>query len=231
MSERKSPRHPLFDLASAYSRMRKSVRPEYKMRGYFHWQKARAIRLGIPLLQHEDGRPPVLRDLASQIGEVDAGALRVTDALDVSPVSLPRGTEPLDKGIGSLVLVREANGAQSVGLCVRLDRVVFPSAVPCRAFLIEPEVLARLQDVVQRACEVGPDGALPCAFATETVAGHLEVARLLSAIPDLDGEAQGNEICFHRLSIASEFDTFPPRQGPLTVVLVFDDPAVLEPVR
>ena len=56
MSESKPPRHPLFDPASTYSLMRASVRPEYKMRGYFHWQKARAIRLGIPLPGHEPGR-------------------------------------------------------------------------------------------------------------------------------------------------------------------------------
>jgi hypothetical protein len=94
----------------------------------------------------------------------------------------------------------------------------------CRAFLIEPEVLARLQEVVQKACDVAPDKALDHAFAAETVASNVDVARLLSAIPDLDGEVQGHKIRFHRLPIANEFDTFPPRQGPLTVVLVFDEP-------
>jgi hypothetical protein len=95
--------------------------------------------------------------------------------------------------------------------------------VSCRAFLIEPEVRARLQEVVEKTCAVARDKAFRHTFASETVAGNMGVARLLSAIPDLDGELLDGEIRFNRLPVASEFETFPPRQGQLTVVVVFDD--------
>jgi hypothetical protein len=156
--------------------------------------------------------------------------LRVTDAVKVRVECLPLRSWFREIGaFGSLVLVREADGTRTVGMSVDpmmvdLYRMRLHRPASCRAFLIEPEVLARLQDMVQKACHVGPDKALDHAFAAETVAGNLDVARLLSAIPDLDGEVHGAEIRFHRLPIADEFDTFPPRQGPLTVVLVFDDP-------
>src|SRR5262245_49688832 len=80
MPESKPPRHPLFDPASTYSRMRKSVQPEYKMRGYFHWQKARAIRLGLPLPERDEGRQRHLRDLACHVAGV-GGAVRALAVL------------------------------------------------------------------------------------------------------------------------------------------------------
>src|SRR5438128_113068 len=73
MPESKPPRHPLFDPASTYSRMRKSVRPEYKMRGYFHWQKARAMRLGLPLPERDERRQRQLPDLACRVAGVGRG--------------------------------------------------------------------------------------------------------------------------------------------------------------
>ena len=121
---------------------------------------------------------------------------------------------------------------QTVGMWAKEPSGMEPrQPVTCRAFLIEPEVLARLEEVVQNAYDVGSDQALIHAFATKTVADNLDIARLLSAIPDLEGEAQDHEIRFHRVPIASEFDTFPPRQGPLTVVLVFDVPAAVAPAE
>jgi hypothetical protein len=245
MSESKSPQHPLLGPASTYSRMRKSARPEYKMRGYFHWQKARAIRLGLPEREREReaGR---LRELARRIAgtpddgtAVADGAVRdgglpnlcVMDAVDVEAVYLPCwGPRANERATGSLVLVREADGTRSVGMWL-LGPSEWESrrGSSCRAFLIEPEVLARLGEVVEKIGALVAGEVLDRAFAAETVAGSVDLARLLAAIPDLDGEVRDDEIRFHRLAIANELDTFPPRQVALTVVLVFDDPAAIAP--
>jgi hypothetical protein len=210
MSESKPIRHPFFDPASTYCRMRKSARPEYKMRGYFHWQKARAIRLGLP---------PGTRELKRHI----PAGIEVTDAVDVRPVCL-LGELRYSVAVESLFLARESDGTRTVGMFVTGSELESHQPVCCRAFLIEPEVLARLQEVVG---EVDPDNAISRAFTAETIATNLELARLLAAIPDLDGEVQDREIRFHRLPIADEFDTFPPRPGPLMVVLVCDNPTAL----
>jgi hypothetical protein len=231
MGESKPTRHPLFDPASTYSRMRSSARPEYKMRGYFHWQKARAIRLGASPPEREPGqeeeRQSALRLLAHRMAALGGAGIdfRVTDVLPVVTDCFPLGRPEREGFSGSLVLVAEADGAHTVGLWLETHgptREDDRSA--CRAFLIEPEVLKRLQDVVQEACKVEPNRALGHAFLAETVAGSLDVARLLAALPDLDGEARGPLIHFRRLPLAADFEVFPPRQGPLTVALVFDDP-------
>jgi WD40 repeat protein len=161
---------------------------------------------------------------------------RVTDAVEVRGACLLLGSRQFPEKllVGSLVLVCEADGTRTVGMRVEHYSVHMMSLgqpISCRAFLIEPEVLARLQEVVRKAFEVDSDKALIHAFEAETIASNMDIARLLSAIPDLDGEVRNHEICFRRLPVAGEFDAFPPRQGPLTVVLVFDDPPVSEPTK
>jgi hypothetical protein len=126
-----------------------------------------------------------------------------------------------------------------------------------RAFLIEPEVLIQIRDVVRNTGTFSQDKAaaqtpgeavedsthsrsgfrsghepgdvmeeLVHAFDAKTMAGNLDIARLLSAIPDLGGEVSPRrKIRFHRIPIADEFDTFLPRPGPLTVVLIADSDA------
>jgi hypothetical protein len=159
--------------------------------------------------------------------------LRVTDAVDVRLVCQGRReSRPFgwDRS-GSLVLVREADGTRTVGIQESLHGMGYmlshmlsrAQTASCRAFLIEPEVLARLQEVVQQTFEVGSDKALGHAFAAETIASNMDIARLLSAIPDLDGEARGWGLQFRRLPGADGLDAFPARLGPLTVVLVFDE--------
>lgn len=232
MSDRRQLVHPLFDPTSAYSRMRKSLRPEYKMRGYLHWQKSRAIRLGLPLVQRQfrneaefemyllDLSGTVWRCASSANPPFDSSpALRVTDAFDVRPVCLI-GDAGVESGKATLVLVHEADGSQTVGLCGQFEPKVGHSL--CRAFLIETEVSRRLQEVVRKVSGVAVNDAIAHAFAAETVAKEMDVARLLSAIPDLDGELVEGKWRFQRLPIASTFESFPPRREPLTVVIVVE---------
>jgi hypothetical protein len=119
-----------------------------------------------------------------------------------------------------LCLVREADGKRSVGLhLVRADL-----AGPSRAFLIEPEGLQRLKEVVAKLSGWDQDDALAYAFDPEVVASNLEIARMLSAIPDMDGEVIHGQLRFRRLPVPNDLDALPPRPGPLTIVLVPDWP-------
>ena len=163
----------------------------------------------------------------------------MTDALDIGLLHLLHLPEGFP-GTGlhaSLILVREADGTQTVGMLGEWDGDLKhtwkePSQpVSCRAFLIEPEVLARLEEVVPKACGSSHGSVLAHAFAAETIGSNQDVARLLAAIPDLDGDARNGQLRCHRLPIAGEFDTFPPRPGPLTVVLVFNDPPTAIPAE
>jgi hypothetical protein len=81
--------------------------------------------------------------------------------------------------------------------------------------LLEPEVVQRLQSLLQ-------DRPWQDAFFAETVANHLEVAQILAAAPEVEGEVRGREIVFERLALPDQYDTFPRRRGLLRVVIVCD---------
>src|SRR5215204_4348936 len=140
----KTRQHPIFDPTSLYGRMRNSVWAEDKMLGYFCWQKARATRLGLPLpVQSPQGEAQRQRELRGLSAQLADGSIEVQDATERVPVRLSRGGawEPGRAWGARVCLVCEADESRSVGLLVEGD--VLP---PCRAFLIEPEGLQRLQE-------------------------------------------------------------------------------------
>ncbi|MGL4552930.1 MAG: WD40 repeat domain-containing protein, partial [Gemmataceae bacterium] len=179
----------------------------------------------------EDGTVLVW-DVASGDGRPIGSDVRVLDAVHVTSDRFFRPhpdewSAPLfSLRHGALCLVREADGTRTVGLWGHTDeRRCWPMRGPCRAFLIEPEVLARLQDVVKKVCGVEGPEAINLAFEAETLHEHLDLARLVSAIPDLDGEFDGESLRTSRLPVAESFEAFPPRQGELTVVVLVDSTA------
>jgi hypothetical protein len=161
-----TPPFALFDPRSAVSRLRRSVRPDDKLRGYFHWLTAQ---------QEEAGRAAVgLRAAAADAGaRLVVRADRPDEALpaEVWVKVLPFGAEPVLKL--TFQLGRESD-------CP-------PGPVPCLAFLIEPAVLDRLA-----AGRPGLGSAEPAATLAQALrdldAGDLDAVRLFSALPELEGE-------------------------------------------
>jgi hypothetical protein len=221
MAEKCASVHPLFVSFSLYGRMRACARAEDKMRGYFHWLWARARHEpeSVPHEQRPSGANGAvhLRDH----GEVlDVWLAQAT--LVAAETDCPAGV--LLSGDISLYLVREADGRHTLGCRVRLSELpgrreevgrLMARQGPCRAFLLEPEVVQRLKSLQ-------PDKPWQEAFSAQTVAGNSEVARVLAAAPEMEGELDGGEILFERLPVPESYSTFPPRQQPLEVVIVCD---------
>jgi hypothetical protein len=214
-------RHPLFDPSSAYGRMRASVRAEDKMRGYLHWLWVRAKRTQGPL-PCASQRPEVeRRELACRLEIVSGGpGIEVLDALEARAEALVAGpTEailpPRFFADAELCLVREVGGPYTLGLLLWGAGLFRAAHFRCRAFLLEPEVVERLE---------GHLGGRPYldAFHPDAVENNLEVARVLAAVPEMEGDWEGGRspVCFHRLPTTDHYDLFPPRTETLQIVVV-----------
>lgn len=215
--------HPLFDPTSQYSRLRASVRAEDKMRGHLHFLWTRLKRGPQPL-------PEVARltreesfEWASRLA--DFQVLSVWKHLVLAAFAVPHQVIALDlrfDGLWCVGLVREADGAHTLGANVHLPGhfldldLGFPnrSAWPCRAFLLEPEIVAKLEAILG-------DRPWTDAFLPEVIAGKFEVAQILAAVPEMEGTMRhGIEIVFDRLRVSERYDTLPPRSTPLRGVIV-----------
>ncbi len=223
--------HPLFDPASLFGRRcGDGAALAVMMCGYFHWLEHRTKRGGVlapvePLgaeelaaLTHE-----LLRAAPGSKGSVLA-ALPADLLIVGEPSPAPEGTRSGDvpsPGRAHLLIVREEDGGLTVGLLVK-SRLCWAKDRPLRlrAFLVEPEVVGRLAAALERSASSAGD-ILSRAFAADVVASHQEVARLLSALPELEGERGPDGVArFRRFPIPPTFSKgFPPRPGPLTIVL------------
>jgi hypothetical protein len=235
MNEEKPRRHPLFSPDSRYSRMRSSVRPENKMRGYFLWLGARAVRRGIEArTNHLPGGALDQRALGLEEPQVN-----VLDVLEVRPLVLPltfKGVAAVEAASrAKLFVVREEDGANTLGLILRpvpdtlwdLLRERGRPLSACRAFLLEPEVVERLAAALQLPPERSSrEHVLRRAFAPETLTDNVEVARILSAVPELEGECSAllRKASFRRLPVPATGDGFPPSPEPPAVVVTIDLP-------
>jgi hypothetical protein len=125
-----------------------------------------------------------------------------------------------------VALVREADGMLTLGAKFRTKLLEWQlsssddhrfwriSSWPCRAFLLEPEVVAKLETVLG-------DRPWTDAFLPEVIAGKFEVAQILAAVPEMEGKMRpGHEIVFDRLRVSERYDTLPPRSAPLQGVIV-----------
>jgi hypothetical protein len=216
--------HPLFDPTSLYGQMRATLRPAGKMRGYMHFLWARAK--GATQAQQSGSR-------AGSNGAIHAPGTRPSEAevLDVWTAQATFCTteailplDGLEQGAIHLCLVREADGRHTLGCRTRVDELIrnpeeagrwAETSFPCRAFLLEPEVVERLKSLL-------PEKPWQEAFLAETVANHAEVARILSAAPEMEGEVRGKEIVFEPLPLPERENVLPPRKEPLQVVIVCD---------
>jgi hypothetical protein len=117
----------------------------------------------------------------------------------------------------TLCLVHEPDGRHTLGCRVPLpDHLAGASARRCRAFLLEPEAVAKLTAIT--------GGPWAAAFRPETVRATFEVARVLAAAPEMEGAICPDrpEAVFGRVPVQDFFDALPPRAEPLGVVIVVD---------
>ncbi len=190
------------------------------MRGYFHWLKARAKRLtpgeairtreweastGKDLLVDLGTRARVLSALLAELVVVGQDG---SDSQETQTPGLPHW------GPAFLLIVREEDGGLTVGLTIQGDLCEVRLSLRLRAFLVEPEVVPRLA-----ASLGGSDpsaAAILCqAFARDVLVGNREVSRILSALPELEGElGTGGVARFRacRFPATSPMDS--PRAGP-----------------
>lgn len=126
------------------------------------------------------------------------------------------------RGEAVLMVLGDAQGQRAFTM-LTLARSVNLGSV-CRAFLIEPEVMNRLEAAVSSAAPVDGD-LLQQGLAAPALASNFDVARLFSAIPELEGTINASgEMRFETFAIPDDCDHFPPRPGPLTVVVVIGPP-------
>jgi hypothetical protein len=220
MSEKLTSAHPLFDPTSLYGQMRATLGAAGKMRGYFHFLWARA-RHATELAPQEE-LPDWLSRLAEATPRNEGEALDVWIAEAIFCSTETSSSDRLDAGVIRLCLIREPDGRHTLECRARLAEPGQEgeeasgwagTSFHCRAFLLEPEVVQRLQSLLQ-------DRPWQMAFLAETVVNYPEVARILAAAPELEGEVRGRDVVFERLPLPDQYDTFPPRRGLLQGVIV-----------
>jgi hypothetical protein len=161
--------HPLFHPASLYSRLRESCKPDDRLRGYFRWLAAQPVPRAVPPWRNP---PPAF---------ADALVFRAD-----------RPDEPLPAAV-SVALTDEGRSRRLDIRFQLTDAGDHPGRpVACRAFLLDADVLARLG--AARASDL--PSAVASAFRPEALR-NFELARVLSALPDIDGcvSAKGQGEC------------------------------------
>lgn len=199
----------LFDDRSDYGRLRAGMKPEAKLRGFFHY---------LAVLQKNR-----TNELPS-----DAFAARTSTARNTPNLVINAGSP--DSTLESDVMVRLMPSFGGRGRLVLDFRVkdrdnAPPPGTTCRAFLLTPGMIERL---------CGPDAARSPEMArkafTKLLSGEgdtdpLEAARILAAVPELEGEMEtggfGRFPHFELPEQASCVDELPERT---TVIVVINTP-------
>src|SRR5262245_8775945 len=192
----------IFEPESPYERMRGTLKPDAKLRGFFHYlavlQKAKRADPGPLAFGARTGKAPTASVVVSA-----ADPERALDA-DLWLDLLPFG------GRGRLLL----------SFRIRDRKAIPPAGTACRAFFLTPGMLERL---------CGSDSTRSSDVARKAIAGLLagrspvepfEAARVLAAVPEMDGEVDEGGFCkfapFDLPEQAGHVDELPAR----TVVVV-----------
>jgi hypothetical protein len=165
--------HPLWDSNSEYSRLRACYRPKAKMRGYLHHLAARSRlmskRVVLPV------GPPV--EEAAHYALAAKGAIkRIVVAADKPLDELDYAVRPdIDDAIdGRVEVVLLADP--------KAKNPSIPKAAKCRAFFLDSAVLMNLLEALP-----GNDRAISSAFKAQVLSNSSAIARILSAVPEMDG--------------------------------------------
>jgi hypothetical protein len=200
--------HPLFNSESRYNYFRSGFAPEDKIHGYFK-ELARRLRHGDPV-DMEAGQTSISLVLLADAPEQVVPALGYAE-LD-PPSASSEGTLPSE---GTLRVRLQLTDLAS-------RTVHLPASF--RAFLLEPEVLDPLSRAIE-AVGQSQEFVLRRVFAREVVADNLQVARILSGVPELEGtiNTNGSGETSH-LSVPSTQPSIGQLPDRVTVVVVIDHP-------
>jgi hypothetical protein len=201
----------LFDAQSVYSRMRASLKPDAKLQGFFHYLAVQAKNRA----RDEVSRPP--------------GSAGRTRELQLAPLVL--AADDPDQELPAQLwseLADRFGGKRFLQMSFQLKDASRLPAAPavCRAFFLTP-------GVVQRLC--GPEAtrgaetmrrALLEVFAGRGRGDPFETARILAAVPELDGKVDDRGFCkFRPVELPEQAQVLDGLPEHTAVVIVIDRPA------
>ena len=212
--------------------MRVQVVGVHKMRGYWDWLVVQQDRAEEPLPPNPSRSESELHELACRLVAATGRKCSVLDAVRLRSWMIAAEDLEADRELSprivhdgaELLLVREEDGTPTLGLL--LDghpRDWSLGGTRCRAFLLEPPVLKRLEAGLRLQGEVSLDCLLLQVLQRRTVQTIYQTTALLCGVPELEGECRPDStgVTFQRFPMPGHPDRFPPRAGPLLVAVVF----------
>lgn len=196
----------LFDPHSPYGRMRGSLKPEAKLRGFFHYlavlQKAKRA----------ESRP--LKFAADVRGKPPTASLVVTTAAP---------GEALDADLWLDLVPFGDRGRLLLSFRIRDRKAIPPAGTACRAFFLTPGMLERLSGADSTRSSDAAREAVAALLGGRSAIDPFEAARVLAAVPEMDGEVDEDGFCkfapFDLPEQAGHVDELPAK----TVVVVVVD--------
>jgi hypothetical protein len=194
----------LFDPRSAYGRMRASLLPDAKMRGFFH-------HLAVQQKAKRDERRPLA--FAAKTGKVP------TFNLVVSSADTQRR---LDADVWLDLAAFGARSRLTLSFRIRDSQAVPPAGTACRALFLTPGMLERLCGAAATRSSDAASEALGRLLSGRSDADPFEAARVLAAVPELNGEVDEGGFCkfkpFDLPEQAGHVDELPAKTVLLVVV-------------
>jgi hypothetical protein len=194
----------LFDPQSPYGRMRGSLKPEAKLRGFFHYlavqQKAKRAEGG-PLA------------FAAKTGKAPTANLVVSTAAP---------EQPLDADLWLDLVPFGGRGRLLLSFRIRDRKAAPPAGTVCRAFFLTAGMLERLAGAEATRSSDAARKAVSGVLSGRSVLESFEAARVLAAVPEMDGEIDEEGFCkfdpFDLPEQAGHVDELPPKSVVVVVV-------------
>jgi hypothetical protein len=173
-----SARH-VFDPRSIYFRMRASMKPEAKLRGFFHY---------LAVLHKRDEPSPGAPGRMTSMARSNSPPRVVLSATNPESVLDADVALDLPRGVGNTRRL-------TIEFQLSNKAVHPPSPVACRALLLTPGVLERLCGSEALRGPAAVRESLARLFAGHSRQDSFEASRILAAVPDLDGEVDATGFC------------------------------------
>lgn len=195
--------HALFDPASRYNRLRLAAGLDDKMRGYFHWLRSRQDRK---------------ETVASSSGMATAPPRRLVVRLSQLETATPADVD--------VRFLPRADQRKTIDVRLQLQKPK-KYLVRYRVWLMDPAFWQRLRKAEPSLSEEPSAEGLLRLVNDETLRSNLEVARILSAIPELEGsvDESGSGRCT-ALALPDSCDDIDALPEDVFVVIVLDKEAI-----